>query len=101
MADNVTTYKYVVKNIAYNQGMIATMMPKPIFGDNGSGMHISACIWKKGKKLFYDSEDKHAEISLLARYLGGGLMEHAHSLDAITNPIPNSYKRKYFFLYKR
>ena len=93
MADNVTTYKYVDKNIAYNQGMIATMMPKPIFGDNGSGMHISASIWKKGKNLFYDSEDKHSEISQLARYFGGGLMEHAQSLVAITNPIPNSYKR--------
>jgi len=93
MADNVTTYKYVVKNIAYNQGMIATMMPKPIFGDNGSGMHISTSIWKKGKNLFYDGEDEHAEISQLARYFGGGLIEHAQSLVAITNPIPNSYKR--------
>ena len=73
--------------------MVATMMPKPIFGDNASGMHVNASIWKNGKNQYYDPDDEHAELSQLGRYFGGGLMEHARSLVAIAAPITNSYRR--------
>jgi glutamine synthetase len=89
----VQSYKYIVKNIAKKHNMIATMMPKPIALDNGSGMHVNVSIWNKGKNLFYDSADEYAEMSQTARYFGGGIMEHAHSLAAIVAPTTNSYRR--------
>jgi len=93
MADNVMTYKFVTKNIAYQKDMIATMMPKPIFMDNASGMHTHVSLWNKGKNLFYDPGDEYAELSQLGRYFGGGLMEHSRALCAIVAPTTNSYRR--------
>ncbi|MEM2173103.1 MAG: type I glutamate--ammonia ligase [Thermoproteota archaeon] len=105
MADNVMTLKYVVKNVAVQYGMVATMMPKPIFGDNASGMHVHTSLWggnpssaklvEEGKliNLFYDAEDEYAELSQLGRYFVGGLLEHSRALTAITNPTTNSYRR--------
>lgn len=92
-ADNVATYKYVVKNIAVQHNMVATMMPKPIFSDNASGMHVHISIWRDGVNLFYDEKDEYAELSQLARYYIGGLLEHAEALSAITSPTTNSYRR--------
>lgn len=93
MADNVVTYKFVAKNVAYMRGMIATFMPKPIFGDNASGMHTHQSLWKGGKNSFYDPDDEYAEISQVCRYYIGGLMEHSRALAAIVAPTTNSYKR--------
>jgi glutamine synthetase len=73
--------------------MIATMMPKPIALDNGSGMHVNVSLWNKSGNLFYDSADEYAEMSQTARYFGGGIMEHAHALAAIVAPTTNSYRR--------
>lgn len=93
MADSVMTYKYVTKNIAKKRGMIATFMPKPIFMDNASGMHVNSSIWKAGTNLFYDAHDDYAELSQLGRYYTGGLLEHGRALSLITAPTTNSYKR--------
>ena len=92
-ADNVVTLKFVVKNVAAKHGMLATFMPKPIFGDNASGMHTHVSLWKDGKNTFYDPSDEYAELSQIGRYFIGGLMEHAKSLSAIVSPTTNSYKR--------
>ncbi len=92
MADGALTYKYVVKNIARKYDMVATMMPKPVALDNGSGMHVNVSLWND-KNEFYDPNDKHAELSQLGRYFGGGIMEHAMSLSAIVAPTTNSYRR--------
>lgn len=92
-ADSVQSYKYIVKNIAQKRNMVATMMPKPIALDNGSGMHVNMSLWNKGKNLFYDSEDDYAEMSQTARYFGGGIMEHAQALASIVAPTTNSYRR--------
>jgi glutamine synthetase len=92
-ADSVQSYKYIVKNIAKKHNMIATMMPKPIALDNGSGMHVNVSLWNKGKNLFYDSADEYAEMSQTARYFGGGIMEHALALASIVAPTTNSYRR--------
>ena len=92
-ADSVQSYKYIVKNIAKKHNMIATMMPKPIALDNGSGMHVNVSLWNKGKNLFYDSADEYAEMSQTARYFGGGIMEHAPALASIVAPTTNSYRR--------
>lgn len=92
-ADSVQSYKYIVKNIAQKRSMMATMMPKPIALDNGSGMHVNVSLWNKGKNLFYDSEDDYAEMSQTARYFGGGIMEHAQALASIVAPTTNSYRR--------
>ena len=91
-ADEVMKFKYVIKNTAWAAGKTATFMPKPIFGDNGSGMHIHQSIWEKGKPLFYD-ETGYAGLSDMARYYIGGLLHHAPSLLAFTNPTTNSYHR--------
>jgi glutamine synthetase len=91
-ADNVMNYKYVVKNVAWNAGKTATFMPKPLFMDNGSGMHTHQSLWKGGEPLFYD-ENGYALLSDMARYYIGGLLAHAPSLLAITNPTTNSYRR--------
>jgi glutamine synthetase len=92
-ADAVQSYKYIVKNIAKKQNMIATMMPKPIALDNGSGMHVNVSLWNKGKNLFYDSADEYAEMSQTARYFCGGILEHARALAGIVAPTTNSYRR--------
>jgi glutamine synthetase len=92
-ADSVQSYKYIVKNIAQKRNMMATMMPKPIALDNGSGMHVNVSLWNKGKNLFYDSDDDYAEMSQTARYFGGGIMEHAQALASIVAPTTNSYRR--------
>ena len=92
MADQVMMYKYIIKNVAVMHGKTATFMPKPLFNDNGSGMHTHMSLWKEGKNLFYDKNGK-ALISDMARYYIGGLLEHASALCAIIAPTTNSYKR--------
>ncbi|MFN2614711.1 MAG: type I glutamate--ammonia ligase [Actinomycetota bacterium] len=91
-ADKVMNYKYVVKNVAWNAGKTATFMPKPLFMDNGSGMHTHQSLWRNGEPLFFD-ETGYAGISDMARYYIGGLIAHAPALLAITNPTTNSYRR--------
>src|SRR5580658_5801406 len=93
MADSILSYKYVIKNVAANRGLVATIMPKPIFGDNASGMHVSSSLWKGEKNAFYDEEDEYANLSQTGRYYVGGLLEHSRALCAITNPTTNSYRR--------
>jgi glutamine synthetase len=91
-ADNVMKFKYLVKNVAWRNNKTATFMPKPIFGDNGSGMHCHQSIWNDGEPLFFD-ETGYAGLSDVARYYIGGLLKHAPSLLAFTNPTVNSYHR--------
>ena len=92
-ADSILTYKYVIKNVAKNRGLVATIMPKPIFGDNASGMHVSSSLWKGDKNSFYDEDDEYANLSQTGRYYVGGLLAHSRALCAITNPTTNSYRR--------
>ena len=92
MADQVMRYKYIVKQTAYVNGFIATFMPKPIFGDNGSGMHVHQSIWKDGQPTFFD-EAGYAALSDTARWYIGGLLKHAPSLLAFCAPTTNSYRR--------
>ena len=91
-ADKVQVFKYVVKNVAWEAGKTATFMPKPLFGDNGSGMHCHQSLWKDGEPLFYD-ERGYGGLSDIARWYVGGLLHHAPSLLAFTNPTVNSYHR--------
>jgi glutamine synthetase len=91
MADNYLVYKYVTKNVAKKHGKTVTFMPKPIFGDNGSGMHVHQSLWKSGKPLFAGTG--YAGLSEMALYYIGGLLKHAPALCAFTNPTTNSYKR--------
>ncbi|BDH58145.1 type I glutamate--ammonia ligase [Tsukamurella sp. PLM1] len=91
-ADDVQLFKYIVKNTAWQEGKTVTFMPKPLFGDNGSGMHAHQSLWKDGKPLFYD-EAGYGGLSDIARYYIGGILHHAPSLLAFTNPTINSYKR--------
>src|SRR2546427_3633497 len=91
MADQVMTYKYVVKNVARRAGKTVTFMPKPLFADNGSGMHCHQSLWKDGKPLF--AGDGYAGLSQLALNYIGGLLKHARALSAIIAPTTNSYKR--------
>ncbi len=92
MADQVLTYKYVVKNVARRNGKTVTMMPKPIFQDNGSGMHTHQSLWKRNKNQFYDAKN-YALISDTARHYIGGLLKHAEALCAFIAPTTNSYRR--------
>ncbi len=93
-ADKLQTLKYVVRNIAHNNNMLATFMPKPMFGDNGTGMHTHFSLWTtKGKNIMYDKNDKYAELSKEGRYVIGGLLKHARALSAIVSPTVNSYHR--------
>jgi glutamine synthetase len=90
-ADAMMVYRYVVKNVALKHGKTATFMPKPLFGDNGSGMHTHQSLWKKGKPLFAGNE--YAGLSKMALHYIGGLLKHARSLCAFCSPTTNSYKR--------
>jgi glutamine synthetase len=89
--DKMMWFKYVVKNVARRHGKTATFMPKPIFGDNGSGMHCHISLWKDGQPLF--AGDKYAGLSQTALHFIGGILKHAPAMCAITNPSTNSYKR--------
>ena len=91
-ADNIVTFKYAVKAVAYQMGVHATFMPKPIFGINGSGMHCNISLFKDGKNAFYDPERAYG-LTETALYTIGGLLDHVKAFTAITNPIINSYKR--------
>ena len=92
MADNVMIYKYVVKNVARQNGLTVTFMPKPLFGDNGSGMHVHQSIWSGSTNAFYD-ESGYAGLSENAKYYIGGLLKHAPALLALAAPTTNSYRR--------
>jgi glutamine synthetase len=92
MADKLMLYKYVVKNVAWAAGKSATFMPKPIFQDNGSGMHCHQSLWKGGEPLFF-SETGYAGLSDMARWYIGGLLKHAPAVLAFAAPTTNSYKR--------
>jgi glutamine synthetase len=92
-ADNITTFRFVVKKVAKDHNLHATFMPKPLFGMNGSGMHTHQSLFdKKGNNVFYDPKGKN-ELSKVARAYIGGILDHARSLVAVTNPLVNSYKR--------
>lgn len=92
MADQIMIYKYIVKNVARKFGLTATFMPKPLFGDNGSGMHVHQSLWKGDKNIFYD-EVGYAQLSDTAKHYIGGLLNHGASILAFAAPTTNSYKR--------
>jgi len=87
------TYKFVTKNVASRRGLIASTMPKPIFGDNAVGMHAHSSLWKGKRNAFFDPDEEYAEISQTARYYIGGIMDHSRALAAIVDPTTSSYHR--------
>jgi len=91
MGDQLQWYKYIIKNVAIRNGKTVTFMPKPVFNDNGTGMHVHQSIWKDGKPLF--AGDQYGGMSQLALHYIGGILKHARALNAFTNPSTNSYKR--------
>ncbi len=91
MGDSLMKYKYVIKNVAIKKGFTVTFMPKPIFNDSGSGMHVHQSLWKDGQNLF--AGDRYGGLSEMAFYYIGGILKHAPALCAFTNPTTNSYKR--------
>jgi len=92
-SDRALYFKFVAKNIAKKHGLIATFMPKPIYLDNASGMHVHSSLWKAGKNVMYDGSDEYAELSQIGRYYVGGILKHAKALTAVCCPTVNSYKR--------
>jgi glutamine synthetase len=92
MADNLLLYKYIVKNVARQNGKTVTFMPKPVFGDNGSGMHVHSSLWKGDTNIFYD-EKGYAGLSQTAIHYIGGILKHAPALLALTSPTTNSFRR--------
>jgi glutamine synthetase len=92
MADNLMYYKYIIRQVCRKHGKVVTFMPKPLFGDNGSGMHVHQSLWKGEQNLFWD-EKGYAQISQTAKYYIGGLLKHADALLAICAPTTNSYRR--------
>jgi glutamine synthetase len=92
MCDKLMMYKYIIKNIARNHGKVATFMPKPLYGDNGSGMHTHQSIWKNNKNVFYDANG-YANMSQIGLNYIGGLLKHLPALCAFIAPTTNSYKR--------
>ena len=91
-ADATQSYKFVIRNVAKNRGKVATLMPKPISMDSGSGMHTNVSLWKGKKNAFYDQDDE-VEVSQTGRYFCGGILQHAKALCAFANPTTNSYHR--------
>lgn len=91
-ADNLMTYKYIVKNVAKRNNKTVTFMPKPVFQDNGSGMHVHQSLWKNGKPLFFNAKN-YGQMSQLGIYYIGGLLKHASALLALVAPTTNSYRR--------
>ena len=92
-ADRAIYYKFVAKNVAKKHGLIATFMPKPVYLDNASGMHVHTSLWKDETNVMYDENDEYAELSQTGRYFAGGLLEHAKALTAVCCPTVSSYKR--------
>jgi glutamine synthetase len=92
MADQLLVYKYIAKNVARRNGKTVTFMPKPLFGDNGSGMHVHSSLWKGDTNVFYDASG-YAGLSQTAKYYIGGLLKHAPALLALTSPTTNSFRR--------
>ena len=92
-ADRALYYKFVAKNVAKKHGLIATFMPKPVYLDNASGMHVHTSLWKDGENAMYDEKDEYAELSQTGRYFVGGLLEHARALTAVCCPTVSSFKR--------